>query len=351
MSNNPLSENVKIKITESQNDTTQPPVQNNTNIKSLDHLSPLWVPPCIINRSDLLNLKYLAKGGYGEVRTALWNGKQVAAKFVERRDQRQLIDFKREFRALKLSNNCNELIKFHGLSEGDKDGEYIIVMQYAESGTLKDYLENNKNNLNIDHKISLCKDILKGLNFLHENDIIHRDLVTRLADFGLSKSVHSTGISGVRGMAPFVDPKLLYSPNYSHDTSTDIYSYGVLMWEISTCIQPFDGRQDHIILVLELFFGVREKPKEGMPLDYVKIYEKCWNPNPSLRPNAIEALNDLENLKKQPTVTKDDIQKFIPEYDLIKDIKEFIKTSYADSDNKVQPQFIKEIIHEQKLDK
>ncbi|CAG8667768.1 19401_t:CDS:2, partial [Racocetra fulgida] len=180
MSNNPLSENnwqnIKINIIESQNDQIRSSAQNNTNLKSPDHLSPLYVPRCNINRSDLSNLKYLAKGGYGEVRTAKWNEQLVAAKTVDRRDPRQLKDFERELRALKKSNDCKELIQFLGLSEGDKDGEYIIVMQYAESGTLKDYLEKNKNNLTIDHKISLCKDILEGLKFLHQENIIHRDL-------------------------------------------------------------------------------------------------------------------------------------------------------------------------------
>ncbi|RIB25990.1 kinase-like domain-containing protein, partial [Gigaspora rosea] len=150
--------------------------------------------------------------------------------------------------------------------------------------------------------------ILKGLQFLHSKNIIHRDLHSKnvlihngnalLADFGLSKSLLETNdghTSEVRGVQAYVDPLLLDKTFNPHTELSDIYSFGVLMWEIYTCRQPFDGRNDKN-LTLELCFGMREKRIEGMPLSYSSIYEKCWDKDPAFRPKLTVAGRNVDLL-------------------------------------------------------
>ncbi|RIB14521.1 kinase-like domain-containing protein [Gigaspora rosea] len=303
----------------------QPSAQNDEKYLSPNYVPSNEQPACDINRLALSILSFLSKGAFGEVYKAEWKGQLVAANVVSRMKRQELKDFKRELEALRKSKNCKEhIIEFFGLSEGFKTGEYILVMQYADSGTLKDYLTDNKSKLKLDDKISLCKDIIKGLKFLHENNIIHRDLHSKnvlihqkralLADFGLSKSLlESKGSSEVRGITVYLDPRLLVG-KCPHEESIDIYSFGVIMWEIYSCRPPFGGRNGHD-LIFRLCEGLRENRQVGMPLDYVKLYEECWVPDPSFRPKATAILDRLEILKEEPTVTEDDIQKVIPGYE------------------------------------
>ncbi|CAG8748833.1 19427_t:CDS:2, partial [Dentiscutata erythropus] len=208
MLNNPLSKNIEINVVESQNDAIQPSVQNDTSPKSLDHLSTSYVPRyeqpvCDIKITELSEIAYLAAGGFGKVYTAQWKGRRVAVKSVGCKKPRELKDFNREI----IAHPRNVLIH--------------------EGST---------------HQIRAL-----------------------LADFGLSKFLlDSKGTSVVRGIAPYVDPKLLFNSNYSHEKSSDIYSFGVLMWEVYTCLPPFGGKSDHK-LAFELFLGRREEPKVGMP--------------------------------------------------------------------------------------
>ncbi|CAG8605241.1 17030_t:CDS:2, partial [Dentiscutata heterogama] len=129
-------------------------------------------------------LKCLDAGGFGVVYKVRWNeGKEneqiAAAKFIKYAATQQFErDFDREVRSLRHSKECKEyIIQFFGLSQDPVTNEYIIVMQYANNGNLKDYLRNNKDKLQLFDKISLVKSILKGLKFLHSRRIIHRDLV------------------------------------------------------------------------------------------------------------------------------------------------------------------------------
>ncbi|CAG8768729.1 17438_t:CDS:2, partial [Cetraspora pellucida] len=141
--------------------------------------------------------------------------------------------------------------------------QHIFVMQYANDGNLKSYLIYNKHKSSLDDKISFNKAILKGLEFLHNNDILHRDLhsknvlvhngKTLLGDFGLSK--------------------YLFEENDGH-------------------ISEVRGR---------------EKPENGTPLDYKKIYEDCWCATPSLRPEISEILDRLNILKPSPTYQGDNV--------------------------------------------
>jgi serine/threonine protein kinase len=99
----------------------------------------------------------------------------------------------------------------------------------------------------------------------------------KLADFGLSKEiVGSSNMSGMFGVLPYVDPKSFNkNENYKLNKKSDVYSVGVLMWQISSGCQPFyaEGEKYDIGLALDILDGKREKIIENTPIKYSNLYK------------------------------------------------------------------------------
>jgi serine/threonine protein kinase len=99
----------------------------------------------------------------------------------------------------------------------------------------------------------------------------------KLADFGLSKRIEETSnrqSSKLFGVIPYIDPRRLMDQNYKLNERSDIYSVGVLLWEISSGRPPFynDGEAYDIGLVVEISRGTREETVPGTPEAYVTLY-------------------------------------------------------------------------------
>ena len=97
----------------------------------------------------------------------------------------------------------------------------------------------------------------------------------KLADFGLSKKIaeESNSIPKIRGIIPYVDPKgLNENQNYKLNTKSDIYSIGVLMWQISSGYRPFYA-DDAVTLTLGIINGKREDIINGTPAEYSNLYQ------------------------------------------------------------------------------
>ncbi|RIA85478.1 kinase-like domain-containing protein [Glomus cerebriforme] len=213
---------------------------------------------------------------------------------------------------------CSRIIRILGISFDEITKEYLFIMQYADGGDLRNYLKHHFSELTWeDHKIQLAYQVTEGIKYLHGENILHRDLHSKnvvihkgeakIIDLGIAKSTETeTNLhSSVLGMIPYIDPKLLENCFYKYDKRSDIYSLGVLMWELSSGVPPFNNN-DVKLLAIHLINGQREVPIPNTPEEYLKLYQSCWNREPAVRPSIEKVFNKLEKMLNIPTNTNDD---------------------------------------------
>ena len=105
--------------------------------------------------------------------------------------------------------------------------------------------------------------------------MVHQDTI-KLADLGFSKRIEeaSNSQSKLFGVIPYVDPESFSRHYYSLNKKSDIYSVGVLLWEISSGQPPFynNDKPYDVDLAMDILQGLRETPIPNTPEDYIKIY-------------------------------------------------------------------------------
>ncbi|KAG9300475.1 hypothetical protein G9A89_010101 [Geosiphon pyriformis] len=253
-------------------------------------------------------------GGTGIIYKSRWKDQDVALKSITDIFSENNPDannqFQYELKLLSRITDHKNVIKQFGYTQDEKSEESYIVLEWAEGGTLRDYLKRNPH-IDCNRKVEIALQILNGLKAIHNNQIAHRDLHTKnilimsdgafkIADLGLSKRENSLQVSITGGMVAFLEPEFYKDQRYKRDFASDIYAFGVLLWEISACKAPFSSDTSPYYLAYELQQGRRESPKIGTPLAYVELYQRCWDGNPQKRPKLDEVIQTMENLSFSP---------------------------------------------------
>ncbi|KAF0502412.1 kinase-like protein [Gigaspora margarita] len=267
----------------------------------------------VLDYNQFRVLRKIGEGGFGIVYEAEWEdrGLMVALKSFNERLHESIENilkaFIEEFKLLEKITSHPNIIDFYGVTK-DTFGHYNLILQLANHGNLRDYFKENYSKLEWDTKIRIASEISDGIVFLHSNDIIHRDLHSKnilvsnghmkIADFGLAVR-HGELSRNLRpiayGTLGYIEPKCFTDTSYKCDKKSDIYSFGMILWEISSGKPPFDSYPKEKIAIF-VCNGGRETPVEGTPLQYIKLYERCWDENPENRPDAKSILDNLSHL-------------------------------------------------------
>jgi len=174
--------------------------------------------------------------------------------------------------------------------------EYMIVMQYANNGSLLSYLDQNINKLTWRRKLLSLKSIADNLWIIHGAELVHCNLhdgnivvrdnnVLLICGFGLSRSVNSRKSSPtIRGVLSFIAPEVFHTRKFTQ--KSDVYSFGIIMYLIATGEQPFRDRQFDASLIREIMDGLRPSMPDSAPEEYKKLAERCCDADPDNRPSA-----------------------------------------------------------------
>ncbi|PKY24723.1 kinase-like protein [Rhizophagus irregularis] len=249
----------------------------------------------------------ISKGGFGIVYKAETNDKKpVALKSLIGSviDENIIKNFVKELKLLRMVSYHDNINRFLGITK-DNTG-YVMVLEYANEGNLKEYLEKKFDSLQWENKIQMALDITCGLLCLHLRNIIHRDLHSKnilvndgkllIADFGLSKQlteVTSNSTSNRMGIIEYVEPQCIKCVNYVKDKRSDVYSLGVLLWEITSGRPPFCTVERDMLGYHISHENLREEPIEGTPLEYQQLYQKCWDGDPEKRPKINQIYKEI----------------------------------------------------------
>ena len=274
-------------------------------------------------------LAALGKGGMGVVYRAedVRLGRTVALKFVPEtlaNDRSALERFQREARAVSALNHPN-ICTLHDIDESD--GRPFLVMECLEGHTLKDRIAKS---LGLDEVVDMAIQVVEALDTAHSRGIVHRDIkpanifVTtrgqvKMLDFGLAKMVGGGGGDAAQAsqMATAALDELLTSPGSTIgtvaymspeqargedlDARTDLFSFGVVLYEMATGVQPFQASSVALTFVAILqnapVAASRARPEVSAELE--RIINKALEKSRDLRyQNASDLRADLKRLRR-----------------------------------------------------
>ncbi|MBS4539741.1 Stk1 family PASTA domain-containing Ser/Thr kinase [Clostridium sp. D2Q-11] len=201
---------------------------------------------------------------------------------------------------------------------GEEDDTYYIVMEYINGITLKQHIRNN-GKLKPLEVINISTHIAEALNHAHENHIIHRDIKphnimitkdgqVKVTDFGIARAVTSSTItqtSNTIGSVHYSSPE--QAKGRYTDAKSDIYSLGIVMYEMITGILPFDGDSPISVALMHIQDPIKP-PREidnSIPLNIDKIIRKSTQKDKSLRYDTAEEL--LKDLRLSKNNLEDDV--------------------------------------------
>ncbi|PKY52372.1 kinase-like protein [Rhizophagus irregularis] len=272
------------------------------------------------------NVEEIGNGGFGKIYCANWKNSEqrLVLKSLINLNPIAIKELTHELKLHRDVDFNDNIIHFCGITQenpNDKLKKYLLVMEYADGGTLQDYLVKNFYNLSWIDKYNLAFQLANAVLCLHDEGIIHCDLhsgnvlirngIVKLADFGLSRRIDDASQypSRLFGVIPYIDPKKFGLNNvtrkpYKLNEKSDVYGVGILLWVISSGQQPFNGSNNYgLDLVLEISKGLRETPIHNTPEEYIKIYTECWVDAPEKRPTMQQVVAKLKTMISKTNVT------------------------------------------------
>ncbi|KAG6506274.1 hypothetical protein ZIOFF_031596 [Zingiber officinale] len=275
---------------------------------------------------DFQHLKFgnkVASGSHGDLYHGMYHSQDVAIKVLK--PELVNVEMQREFAQevfIMRKVRHKNVLRFFGACT--RPPTLCIVTEFMSRGSVYDYLHKHKGLFKLPTLLRVAIDVSKGMNYLHQNNIIHRDLkaanllmdeneasdilnnlsvgcfglIVKVADFGVARVKAESGVmTAETGTYRWMAPEVIEHKPYDH--KADVFSFGIVLWELLTAKLPYE-----YLTPLQAAVGVVQKglrptiPKDAHP-KLAELLEKCWKQNPIDRPDFSEILEMLELIAKE----------------------------------------------------
>lgn len=253
----------------------------------------------------------VGEGGFGEVFQGVWHGKKVAVKKLTIRHSKFLDNINKFINEINIISSLRHpnVVLYMGASI-DRDNYYMIT-EYLPKGSLFDYIHRDKGKITEREQITIAYEIAVALKYLHSRNIIHCDLKSsniliddnwkiKIGDFGLSRFFNRDNPEENRGRIGtphWMAPEILKGEKYEH--SADIFSFGMILWEILSLEIPYYGVNPYqVISLVADQRKIVQVPKEGHST-LRRLIEQCLEYEANRRPLLDDIVDTLERLKNQ----------------------------------------------------
>ncbi|CAN8312298.1 unnamed protein product [Cochlearia groenlandica] len=278
----------------------------------------------VIMNEDLEELKELGSGTFGTVYHGKWRGSDVAIKRIKKscfagrssEQERLTGEFWGEAGILSKLHHPN-VVAFYGVVKDGPGGTLATVTEYMVDGSLRHVLLRKDRHLDRRKRLIIAMDAAFGMEYLHAKNIVHFDLkcdnllvnlkdpsrpICKVGDFGLSKIKRNTLVSGgVRGTLPWMAPELLNGSSSKVSEKVDVFSFGIVLWEILTGEEPYANMHYGAIIGGIVNNTLRPTIPSYCDSDWRILMEECWAPNPMSRPSFTEVAGRLRVMSTAAT--------------------------------------------------
>lgn len=300
-------DNKNLPATESPSPAPEPALQNNGQNGTPTPSTPSsddWE----IDINQLKCDKKVASGSFGDLFRGTYCGQDVAIKILkpERLNENLQREFQQEVSIMRKVRHKN-VVQFIGACTIPPN--LCIITEYMSGGSVYDYLRKQKALLKMPMLLRVAIDVSKGMDYLHQNKIIHRDLkaanllldeneVVKVADFGVARVQSQSGVmTAETGTYRWMAPEIIEHKPY--DKKADMFSFGIVLWELLTGKVPYADMTPLQAAVGVVQKGLRPTIPKNIHPKLVDLLQRCWKTDPSERPEFSETTLLLQEILKE----------------------------------------------------
>ncbi|CAI5725790.1 unnamed protein product [Hyaloperonospora brassicae] len=258
-----------------------------------------------VDMADVTIGRVIGEGAFGKVFQASWKGRDVAVKVLVR--QNLTADVVREFETeVKIMSGLHHPNICMLLGACLAPASRALVIELVEHGSLWAVLRTRRRLLSDAMRSQFVVDTARGMRYLHQfelpilhrdmkspNLLVERDFSIKISDFGLSRvKAQIQTMTGNCGTVQWMAPEVLGNCKYTE--KADVFSFGIVVWEIFTGQCPYDGMTQIQVALGVLNHDLRPVIPRSCPRFFARLIQSCWAREPSLRPSFADLMHTFE---------------------------------------------------------